>query len=169
MLPHKRRLYTWTSPDGQHRNQTDYILCSQRRRSSIQSTKTRPGADCGADHELLLPNTPDTITTILCSSWYFPLPEINYKERKYSPNERESLVSLACHWILRIENTPWHKQEFRSYWLDEYHAVFEKNDIDVQMLKWKNVQDKLLSDRRKSQSIHTKWSHLCESECKHIM
>ena len=27
---HKRRLYTWTSPDGQQRNQTDYILCSQR-------------------------------------------------------------------------------------------------------------------------------------------
>ena len=32
---HKRRLYTWTLPDGQHRNQTDYILCSQRWRSSI--------------------------------------------------------------------------------------------------------------------------------------
>ena len=32
---HKRRLYTWTSPNGQHRNQTDYILCSQRWRSSI--------------------------------------------------------------------------------------------------------------------------------------
>ena len=27
---HKRRLYTWTSPDGQHRNQIDYILCSER-------------------------------------------------------------------------------------------------------------------------------------------
>ena len=26
----RRRLYTWTSPDGQHRNQIDYILCSQR-------------------------------------------------------------------------------------------------------------------------------------------
>ena len=36
---HKRRLYTWTSPDGQHQNQTYYILCSQRWRSSIQSTK----------------------------------------------------------------------------------------------------------------------------------
>ena len=24
---HKRRLYTWTSPDGQYRNQIDYILC----------------------------------------------------------------------------------------------------------------------------------------------
>ena len=32
---HKRRLYTWTSPDGQHWNQIDYILCSQRWRSSI--------------------------------------------------------------------------------------------------------------------------------------
>ena len=51
---HKRRLYSWTSPDGQHRNQSDYILCSQRWRSSIQSTKTRPGADCGSDHELLV-------------------------------------------------------------------------------------------------------------------
>jgi len=37
---HERRLYTWTSPDSQHRNQTDYILCSQRQGSSIQSAKT---------------------------------------------------------------------------------------------------------------------------------
>ena len=51
---HKRRLYTWTSPDGQYRNQIDYILCSQRWRSSIQSAETRPGADCGSDHELLM-------------------------------------------------------------------------------------------------------------------
>ena len=51
---HERRLYTWTSPDGQHQNQTDYILCSQRWRSSIQLTKTRPGAVCGSDHELLI-------------------------------------------------------------------------------------------------------------------
>ena len=51
---HKRRLYTWTSPDDQYQNQIDYILCSQRWRSSIQSAKTRPGADCGSDHELLI-------------------------------------------------------------------------------------------------------------------
>ena len=36
------------------RAKIDYILCSQRWRSSIQSTKTRPGADCGPDHELLI-------------------------------------------------------------------------------------------------------------------
>ena len=51
---HKRRLYTWTSPDDQQRNHIDYILCSQRWKSSIQSAKTRLGADCGSDHELLI-------------------------------------------------------------------------------------------------------------------
>ena len=51
---HKRRLYTWTSSDGQYRNQIDYILCSQRWRSSIQSAKIRPGADCGSGHEILI-------------------------------------------------------------------------------------------------------------------
>ena len=44
---HKRRLYT---PDGQ----IDYIRCSQRWRCSVQSAKTRLGADCGSDHELLI-------------------------------------------------------------------------------------------------------------------
>ena len=39
---------------GQHQNQIDYILCSQRWRSSIQPAKTRLGADCGSDHELLI-------------------------------------------------------------------------------------------------------------------
>ena len=43
-----------TSPDGQQQNQIDYILYSQRWRSSIQSAKTRPGTDCGSDHEPLI-------------------------------------------------------------------------------------------------------------------
>ena len=51
---HKRRLYTWTSPDGQYQNHSGYILCSQRWRSSIQSAKTRPGVDWGSDHEFLI-------------------------------------------------------------------------------------------------------------------
>ena len=51
---HKRRFCTWTSPDGQYQNQIDYICCSQRWRSSIQLAKTRLGADCGSDHELLI-------------------------------------------------------------------------------------------------------------------
>ena len=41
---HKRRLYTWTSPDGQQRNQIDYILCSRRWSSFVQSEKNKTGS-----------------------------------------------------------------------------------------------------------------------------
>ena len=51
---HERRLYIRTSPDGQQRYQIVYILCSQRWRSSIQSAKVRPRADCGSGNELLI-------------------------------------------------------------------------------------------------------------------
>ena len=51
---YKRRLYMWTSPDGQNQNQIDYILCSQKWRSSLGLAKPRLGADCGSDHELLI-------------------------------------------------------------------------------------------------------------------
>ena len=54
---HKRRLYKWIPPDGQYRNQINYILCSQKWRSSIQSAKTRPGADLAQIINSLLPNS----------------------------------------------------------------------------------------------------------------
>lgn len=46
-----RQLSTWTSPDGQNRNQIDNVIGSRRWRSYILSAKTRPGADCGTDHK----------------------------------------------------------------------------------------------------------------------
>ena len=49
----KRRLYTWTSPDDQHKNQIDCILCSKDGEALYSQKKTRPGAECGSDHELL--------------------------------------------------------------------------------------------------------------------
>ena len=51
---HKRRLHTWTSPNGWYRNKIDYILCSWRWRNHIQSAKTRPETDCGSYHQLLI-------------------------------------------------------------------------------------------------------------------
>ena len=54
---HKRRLYTWTSPDGQHRNQIDYVLCSQRWRSFIQSAKQDRELTVAQIMNSLLPNT----------------------------------------------------------------------------------------------------------------
>ena len=37
---HRRRLCTWTSPDSQHQNQIDYILCSQRWRTPPKKSLT---------------------------------------------------------------------------------------------------------------------------------
>ena len=51
---HPRRLYTWTSPGDRVRNQIDYILIGIRWRTTILVTNTRPSADCGSDHQLLV-------------------------------------------------------------------------------------------------------------------
>ena len=49
----QERVYTWASPDGQHQNQIDYVLCSQGWRSSIQSAK-QDRELTGSDHELFI-------------------------------------------------------------------------------------------------------------------
>ena len=52
----KSRRWTWQSPNGEHRNQIDYILVRKRFKSCIKTAKTRsfPGADIGSDHNLVL-------------------------------------------------------------------------------------------------------------------
>ena len=54
---HKRRLYTWISPDGQNQNQIDHILCSQRWRSSILSAKQDWELTVAQIMNSLLPNS----------------------------------------------------------------------------------------------------------------
>ena len=54
---HKRRLYTWSSPDGQYQNQIDYTDCSQRWRISIQSAKTNLELTVAQTTNFLLQNT----------------------------------------------------------------------------------------------------------------
>jgi len=51
---HPRRLYTWTSPDGNTRNQIDYISIAQRWKTSLMNCRTYPGADCDTDRQLLV-------------------------------------------------------------------------------------------------------------------
>ena len=85
---HKRRLYTWTSPDGQCQNQIDYILCSRRWRSSIQSAKTRPGADCDSDQELLI------------AKFRFKLKEVG----KTTSPFRYDVNQILCNYTVKVIN-----------------------------------------------------------------
>jgi len=48
--------YTWTHPNGIHKNCIDYILINKRWRTSVRGTKVMRGADFNSDHELLLSN-----------------------------------------------------------------------------------------------------------------
>ena len=90
---HKRRFYTWTSPHDQYKNQIDYILCqdyipSQRWRSSIQSAKTRSGADYGSDHELLI------------AKFRFKLNKVGKTTRPF----RYDLNQIPCDYTVEVTN-----------------------------------------------------------------
>jgi len=90
---YKRRLYTWTSPDGQHQNQIDYILCSQRWRSSIQLTKTIPGADCGSDHELLIAKFRFKFNKV-----WKAMRQFRY-DLNQIPYDYDNITSQLCFWV----------------------------------------------------------------------
>ena len=88
---HKRRLYTWASTDGQHQNQIDYILCSQRWRSSIQSTTTtitttttKPRSWLWLSHELLI------------AKFRLKLQKVGKTTRPFSQSFQYSSVTQAC-------------------------------------------------------------------------
>ena len=82
----KRRLYTWTSPDGQYRNQIEYILCSQRWRNSIQSAKIRPGTHCSSDHELLI------------AKFRLKLKKVGKSTRPFRYDLKKSLMTIQWKW-----------------------------------------------------------------------
>ena len=54
---HKRRLYTRTSPDGQHRNQIEYILCSQDGEALYSQQKQDQELTVAQIMNSLLPNS----------------------------------------------------------------------------------------------------------------
>jgi len=53
----KRRLHTWTSPDGQYQNQIDYILCSQQWRILYSQQKQDQELTVAETMNSLLPNS----------------------------------------------------------------------------------------------------------------
>ena len=93
---HKSRLYMSTSLDGQHRNQIDYILCSQRWKSSVQPAKTRLGADCDSDHELLI------------AKFRLKLKEVGKTTRPFRSDQisRSVVSDLATPWTAAHQASP---------------------------------------------------------------
>ena len=122
---HKRRLDTWLSPDGQYRNQIDYILCSQRWRSSIQSAKRRPGADCGSDHELLIAKFRLQLKKVGKSNrpiWYDLNQSNTIIQWKWEINSRVEQLWVEVHDIVQeavINTIPKKNKCKKTKWLSE--------------------------------------------------
>ena len=115
---HKRRLYTWTSPNGQYRTQTDYIFCSFRWRSSLQLSKTRLAADCGSDHELLIPTFKLKLKNIeeTTRPFRYNLNQIPYDYTEEVKKKEKETKKKGLDLIDRISN---------GLWTEDYNTVQE--------------------------------------------
>ena len=78
--------------------QIDYILYSQRWRSSIQSSKTWPGVDCGSDHELLIAKFRRKLKKVgkTTRSFRYDLNQIPYDYTVEVTNRFKGLDLIAC-------------------------------------------------------------------------
>ena len=54
---HRRRLYTWTSPDGQHQNQIDYIFAAKDGEALYSQQKQDQELTVAEIMNSLLPNS----------------------------------------------------------------------------------------------------------------
>ena len=128
----KRRLYTWTSPDGQCQNQIDHILCSQRWRNFTRSAKTRLGADCRSDHELLIAKFRLKLKEVgkATRPFRYDLNQIPYDYTVEVRNRFKGLDLIEClqNYGLRFMTlyrrqgsrpSPWKRNAKRAKWLSE--------------------------------------------------
>ena len=83
-----------------------YILCSQRWRSSIQSAKTRLGADCGSDHELLIAKFRLKLNKVWKTTGPFRY-DVNQIPYDYTVEVRNRFKGLD--WIDRVPEELWTK------------------------------------------------------------
>ena len=140
---HKRRLYIWTSPDDQNPNRNDYILCSQRYRSCIQSAKIRPGADVASDHELLTARFRLKLKKVgkTTRPFRYDLNQIPYDytvqvlQSIGSQRVRLNWSNLVCmHIAFNPEGVLFHCFTFCDFCLVPYHQEICRSEINLPLI-----------------------------------
>jgi len=69
--------YTWTSPDGKTQNQIDHIVIDRRRQSSILEVQSFRGADCDADHYLVVAKLRERLAVSEQAAQKFDMERVN--------------------------------------------------------------------------------------------
>ena len=91
-----------------------HILCSQRWRSSIQSTKTRPGADCGSDHELLI------------AKFRLKLKKVGKTTRPFRYDLNQILYNFTVEVTNRFKGLDLIDRVLEELWMEIHDTVHEK-------------------------------------------
>ena len=126
-----------TKWDGQYQNQNDYILCSQRWKTSIQSAKTRPEADCGSDHEL-------------------PIEKFRFKLKKVGKTTRPFSYDLnQISYIYTAEVTNW----FKGLHLIECLKNYEQRFVTL----YRGQQSNIPKEKKCKKSKMVFWGGLTNS------
>ena len=154
---HMRRLYTWASPDGQHQNKIDYILCSQRWRSSIQSANTRPGADCGSDHELLIAKFRLKLKKVGKTTRPFRY-DLNQIPYDYTVEVRNRFQGLDL--IDRVPNELWNEVRDIVQETGIKTIPMEKKCKKAKWLSWEALQIAVERREAKSKGEKERYKHL---------
>ena len=109
--------HTWRSPDGVTRNQIDYVLINTRYKKGVRNSKSRPGADCGSDHNPVVMNFKNKLKAI--------------KKRKTKVTKRWNLRKLK-------------ESETRERFVEETNRVFDNTqDTEDTNDIWRELKEKL--------------------------
>ena len=147
------------SPDGQHWNQIDYSLCSQRWRSCLHSAKTRLGANCGSDHKFRL-----------------KLKKVGKTTRSFSDLVIHDLNQIPYHYTVEVTNRfkrldliDWVPKELRTEVYDIVQEAGTKtipNKKKCKKAKWLSEEALQIAEKRreskgngeKERYIHLNWT-----------
>ena len=95
MFPHKDiHKYTWTSPDGLHKNQIDHIAVNAKFKRSVRDTRAYRGADVGSDHNIVITETKLKLSRVK---------KTNTTSRKYEISKLNS-TDVQKEFVLELRN-----------------------------------------------------------------
>jgi len=122
-MNHKRRRYTWVSPDKHTRNQIDYILINKRFRNGIEQSMSYPGADCGSDHTLVMAKLHIKLRKLKVSK---QAPKYQLNKLRENDVKNEFYVQVSNRFQALVDHTPPGLQEELDTFLKVVNEAAEK-------------------------------------------
>ena len=132
--------YTWTSPNGKHRNQIDHFLISQKFVTSLTDVRTRRGADIGSDHQLVVAK----LKLKLKTQKNVKQDKVNINELRYCKNKQEEF-KWECRNQFTVLETIMEETDPEKMWNEIKHAMQQTTEKVIEKKKSK-VRKKWISD-----------------------